>query len=331
MFLDNLQGTLMEVTEAPDTRFRYVVWFDYTRQAVNQIQEGALLAAPNFGSEKNTRRYSVLEVVAVLPTHYALLGGTSGYPGFVVEAARSASEDWEAQEVEATEDTTKIRVVAIPTNLELVEPLTGEPSIDSESNIAMAGCQVRLLDSEYANLIANSGIDVENERNLTTIGTMAKDDNVSILLRIDELYRTHFAVFGFTGVGKSNLLSTIVSKVLTDASEPMKLVFFDLMSEYTVLLLDQLLSESVRGHILTLGRQTLPEGLFRHINKIAGAPDLTTAAQQLERYVLLPKALVRDRDSVSRGLRDIIANDRMAYYQEAQSLTVWQLCFTDET
>src|SRR5207244_868575 len=115
------------------------------------------------------------------------------------------------------------------------------------------------------------------------------------------------------------------------ASERLKLVFLDVVIAYAVLLLDELLSKSVRGRILTLGRQTLPEGLFRHINKIAGAPDLTAAAQQLERYVLLPKALVRDRDPVSRGLRDIIANDRMAYYQEAQSLTVWQLCFTDET
>jgi hypothetical protein len=238
VFVSDMEGTLMELAEAPETRFRYVVWFDYTRRAINEIQEGTLLAVPNFASDGTTRRYSVLEVATILPTHYALQGGTSGYPGFVVEAARSAAEDWEAQDAASTEDTTKIRVVAIPTNLEIVEPLSGEPRIAPESNIAMVGSKVQILDSTYSNLVANNGIDRDNEQNLTVIGTMARDDDVKILLRIEELYRTHFAIFGFTGVGKSNLLSTIVAKVFTNTTSPVKLVFFDLMSEYTALLVD---------------------------------------------------------------------------------------------
>src|SRR5690242_7614482 len=111
MFTSDMEGTLMEVAPAPETRYRYVVWFDYTRRAINEIQEGTLLAAPNFASDSTTRRYSVLEVATVLPAHYALEGGTNGYPGFVVEAARSAAEDWEAQDTIATEETTKIKIV----------------------------------------------------------------------------------------------------------------------------------------------------------------------------------------------------------------------------
>src|SRR4029453_10761341 len=141
MFVKNLDGTLMEMTEAPDTRFRYTAWFDYTRQNINLIQEGALLAAPNFSSNESDRNYSVLQVVALLPTHYALQGGASGgYPGFVVEAARSAAEDWETQEKKSTEETTKIRVVAVPTNLEIAtngaKPAE-TPIIRPESNMAM--------------------------------------------------------------------------------------------------------------------------------------------------------------------------------------------------
>src|SRR5262249_7667349 len=152
----------------------------------------------------------------------------------------------EAQESESTEDTTKIQAVAIPTGLEIIEPtgfsdLSGASSLGSESNIAMVGSRVKVLDSKWTNLVANNGIDQENEKNLTVIGTRARDSNVEVLLRIEELYRTHFAIFGFTGVGKSNLLSTIVAKVFKDADVPVKLVFFDLMSEYTALLLDQLL------------------------------------------------------------------------------------------
>lgn len=331
MFIDGMEGVLMELTEAPETRFRYVVWFDYTRRAINEIQEGTLLAAPNFASAGETRHFSVLEVATILPTHYALAAGTGGYPGFVVEAARSAAEDWESQDSVSTEETTKIRVVAIPTNLEIVEPPTGQARIEPESNIAMVGSKVRILDSKYSNLVANNGIDRENEKNLTVIGTMARDDQVEILLRIEELYRTHFAIFGFTGVGKSNLLSMIVSKVFADTTDALKLVFFDLMSEYTVLLLDQLLGDKTSGRILTVGRHTLPEGLFKYVNGQKGAPSLDEAARQLDRYTLLPKALMKDRSLVTHGLRDLIAKERIKYFHEAQSLTIYELFFTDMT
>jgi DNA helicase HerA-like ATPase len=329
MFVRDMEGTLMEIGESAETRYRYIVWFDYTRRAINEMQEGTLLAVPNFASNGSIKHFSVLEVTTILPTHYALQGGSDGYPGFVVEAARSASEDWEAQDETSTEDTTKIHIVAIPTNLEIVEPLSGEPTIGPESNIAMVGSRVRILDSEYSNLIANNGIDRQNEKNLTVIGSLTRDDKVEILLRIEELYRTHFAIFGFTGVGKSNLLSTIVAKVLNDATEPLKLVFFDLMSEYTGLLLDQLLDDKVQGRILTVGRRTLPEGLFRHINELRGAPSLDDAARQLVRYTLLPKALASEKKLVAFGLRDLIAKKKIHFYHEAQSLTVWDLFFTD--
>jgi uncharacterized protein len=329
MFIQELEGTLMELMEAPETRFRYVIWFDYTRKAINEMQEGTLLAVPNFASDGSTRRYSVLEVTTILPTHYALNAGTGGYPGFVVEAARSAAEDWEAQDSASTEDTTKIRVVAIPTNLEIVERLEGEPQISPESNIAMVGAKVRVLDTKYSNLIANNGIDKEHEKNLTVIGTLARDEEVEILLRIEELYRTHFAIFGFTGVGKSNLLSTIVAKVLNDAQEPLKLVFFDLMSEYTVLLLDQFLSEKVQGRILTVGRHTLPERLFQYLNDLPKKPGLDVATQQLLRYTLMPKALVKDRTNIGKGLQEIISRKLIRYYHEAQSINVYDLFFTD--
>ena len=331
MFVGGMEGTLMELKEASDTRYQYIVWFDYTRKAINEIQEGTLIAAPNFAGNDDTRHYSVLEVVTILPLHYALNGGSGGYPGFLVEAARSAAEDWETQETESTEETTKIRVVCIPTNLEIVESLAGESVVNAESNIAMVGCKVNILDAEYANIIANYGIDRDNEPNLTVIGTMARNDDVEILLRIEALYRTHFAIFGFTGVGKSNLLSTIVSKVLKDATEPLKLVFFDLMSEYTVLLLDQLLDRGVNGNILTIGRQTLPEGLFQYLNDVAGAPTLDEAARQFYRYSLMPKALMGQRERINGGLRDLVEEKKIRFFHEAQSLTVWDMFFTDGT
>ena len=322
----------MSMRESPDTQFRYTIWFDFTREAINKIQEGTMLAVANFGSDARSRRWSILEVTSVMPSHFALQSGNSGYPGFVVEAARSAAQDWESQEKESTEETTKIEAVAIPTLLEIVEPESYDNStsidIGPETNMAMVGSKVRALDSKTTNLIANNGIDKENEKNLATIGTLARDPQVEILMRIDELLRTHFAIFGFTGVGKSNLLSTIVAKIFKSAKEPVKLVFFDLMSEYTGLLIDQLLSDEVDGRLLTIGRNTLPEGTFKYINELDDSPSDKEATKQFLRYTLLPKALLGNRKEMAWGLLDIIKGRKLRYFNESKSINVFDLFFT---
>lgn len=120
-FVNGIEGTLIRIQEDPEARYEFEIWFDYTRQAMNLIREGALLAVPNFASEQGESHRSILEVVSILPIHYGLGDNPQGYPGFVVEAARSAVRDWEEQEHEPTEDVTKIRCIAIPTNLEIVE------------------------------------------------------------------------------------------------------------------------------------------------------------------------------------------------------------------
>ena len=328
-----LEGTLMSMQESPDTQFRYTIWFDYTRETINKIQEGTMLAVANFGSDANDRRWSILEITSVMPSHFALQSGNLGYPGFVVEAARSAAQDWESQDKESTEETTKIEATAIPTFLEIVESESYDdrsPSVEPETNMAMVGSKVRVLDSETTNLIANNGIEKENEENIAEIGTLARDPNVKILMRIDELLRTHFAIFGFTGVGKSNLLSTTVAKIFESTQEPVKLVFFDLMGEYTGLLIDQLLSDNVDGHLLTIGRNTLPEGTFKFINNLNGAPEDTEATKQLLRYTLFPKALLGSRKKMAWAFLDFIRSEKLHYFNESKSTTVYDLFFTDD-
>lgn len=338
MFLTKFEGTLMSMEESPDTRFRYTIWFDYTREAINAIQEGTMLAVANFGSDPNIRRWSVLEVTAVMPSHFALQSGNSGYPGFVVEAAHSAAQDWESQHSEATEETTKIVATAIPTSLEIAEPElfdntpsdNTDPSIEPETNMAMIGSKVQVLNSGMTNQVANNGINTDTEEHIAVIGTLARDSEVEILIRVDELLRTHFAIFGFTGVGKSNLLSTTVAKIFESAQTPVKLVFFDLMGEYTGLLIDQLLSDDVNGRLLTIGRNSLPEGTFRYINDLRGHPEDTEAARQLLQHTLLPKALQGRRNQMGGALLDFLRSERIRYFNESQSITVYDLFFTTE-
>jgi hypothetical protein len=287
-FVPGMTGTLIGLEEDENARFRFEIWFDYTRQNINLVREGAMLAVPNFASDAREQRLSILEVVTILPMHYGLGTDTSGYPGFVIEAARSAASDWETQEHEATEDTTKIKCIAIPTNLEVVQsarPDAGPPELQEESNIPMLGHSARLLDSEFTQFVINYSI--HPDENTSPAGVLIRDEHVSVLVRIQDLLRTHFGVFGFTGAGKSNLVSTLVDSVLQHSREPVKIVLFDLMSEYSTLLVDHL-ERMPDAMLVALGEETLPESVLERFF----LPANVTPQQQ--------------RDALGRAVRDMV-------------------------
>lgn len=195
MFVPNLTGTLMKVEEDPVTRYSFEVWFDYTRHAINTLAEGSMVAIPNFAGNDVDVHYSILEFTGVLPVHYALGSDTSGYPGFVVEAARNAGQDWLTQEATSTEETTKIRCVAIPTNLEIVEsPLAShktEPVIQEENNLPMVGHAVYLLDALMTERVVNRALDLQRD-NVIQIGTLVRHPEVHAYLRVEDLIKVHF-------------------------------------------------------------------------------------------------------------------------------------------
>ena len=87
------------------------------------------MAVTNFASQGEERHLSILEIIGIKPVHYALGDNPDGYPGFVMEAARNASQDWTAQEDHSEEDTTIIRYTAVPTNLEIVYGLARHQSL----------------------------------------------------------------------------------------------------------------------------------------------------------------------------------------------------------
>jgi hypothetical protein len=320
-FIPNMVGTLVRVSEDENARFRFEVWFDYTRQAINLVREGAMLAVPNFASSAREQRLSILEVVTILPMHYGLGDDTRGYPGFVVEAARSAANDWEAQENEATEDTTKIKCIAIPTNFEIVQAIRGnaeQPELEEESNIPMLGASVRLLDSNFTQYVINRGIG--EEENVCTAGVLIRDDRVRVSVRIQDLLRTHFGIFGFTGAGKSNLVSTLISNLLSSTREPVKIVMFDLMGEYSTLLIDHL-DRMEDAMLIGLGVETFPNSLVENASLPANTPPaekreaLGRAVRDMVNTTLLPPALANTRKLFGYPTASII---------NARKIRVWR-------
>jgi len=294
-------GTLIGIKEDENARFRFEIWFDYTREAINLVREGAMLAVENFASTQLEQRLSILEVVTILPMHYGLGNDTRGYPGFVVEAARSAANDWETQESEATEDTTKIMCVAIATNFEIVQSARGakaEPQLGEESNIPKLGSTARLLDTTFTEFVIFR--DIQTTENTCPAGVLIRDEQVNVLVRITDLLRTHFGIFGFTGAGKSNLVSTLIHNLLSHTRDPVKIVVYDLMSEYSALLIDDL-HRMEDAMLIGLGVETFPESLVEYGNLAPGTrPEdereaRGRAVRDMVSTTLLPPALADTR------------------------------------
>jgi hypothetical protein len=224
-----------------------------------------------------------------------------------------------AQEETSTEDTTKIRCVAIPTNLEIVEKQfsadSSKPLVQEEGNLPMVGHQVRLLDTPMTERIANLNIDLERE-NAIQIGTLVRDEDVRAFLRIEDLIKVHFGIFGFTGAGKSNLLSTLVRKLLTGSTEPIKIVIFDLMSEYTGLLIDQLV-EPPGARIINIGTKTTPESVLSYY-AYRNQENLRRATIDFVNTTVLPKSLKQRQAELHRPVAMLLRDSKVLFIRQAQ-------------
>ncbi|MCC7573401.1 MAG: ATP-binding protein, partial [Candidatus Methanofastidiosum sp.] len=135
---------------------------------------------------------------------------------------------------------------------------------------------------------------LEKDPSCFPIGYLTRDDKVQVYLRMEDLLKTHFGVFGFTGVGKSNLISTIISKLLNKAESNIKIVLFDLMDEYTGLLLDLLMDQNLDANIIYYGEKSLPGPVIEYINNktISDKKNAKSPATRLFlKNLLLPKGL----------------------------------------
>lgn len=310
MFVKGISGTLMDVKESHQTRFEFVVWFPFTRNSMGVIREGSLIAAKNFASDDQTDHYSVMRITSVLPSHYALGTGLSGYPGFVEEAAVNASKDWSQEK--PTEDTTKIVCKAIPSLLEIkstnrLKSTQEEPKIESESNIPMTGEKVHLLNEEWMGRIINRDIQKIQDQAIT-LGTLANSANVDILVLWDDMIRTHFGVFAYTNAGKSNLLSTLTAKVFERAKD-VKMIIYDLMGEYGALLID-VLCNNPEANIVYLSPQAMPNSVKLFWENQSNE-NLDAAAKDIVNTTILPKNLKKRQNDFIQPVKQILKNGQI--------------------
>lgn len=315
--MEEINGRLLSVEPDEKSRYEFIVWFPYTQELIRCLQDGDLLAVPNFQTNKERVVYSILKITNILPKHFALRGkeDTRSYPGYVLEAAKNIASSWLLQEKEPLEDTTIIEISAIPTNLQFYINDDGEPVIEEERSLPMVGEETKLLSSEFTEMIINGTLKFDELA--IQIGHLVRDENIKVLLKIDELIKTHFGVFGFTGVGKSNLLSTLISKILLKAVEkriPIKILLFDLTDEYTSILIDILSKDSINAKIIYLGRNSLPKTTFEFLNGLSHEKD--KAVESYISQVFIQKKLRIYREEYKNAIEYIFERGIIKIFEE---------------
>jgi len=279
----------------------YLIYFPYTRGGIRHIREGRLVAVRNFHSESTRDCYSILELVEVQPVHHALGVSPesikSQFPGFVTEAARSCRMDWEQEE--PTEETTVIHAVARPTEIQL-SARDHDFSIQRDESMPMPGESAILLSPSGMERIMNWRVEGAS---IISPCWLATESEVNLKLDVRELLETHVGVFGFTGTGKSNLVSTLTSQMLR-LDWNLRVVIMDYMFEYFPLLADCFMQ--LDQALLLLDFLQIPGGevTFNALSYDSSHQSLREAALLLIRSMTKPREF--RRESVIHALENVM-------------------------
>lgn len=290
----------------------YAIWFPYTKEYMKQVREGALLAVKNYDSNSYSNSFSILELTTALPRHYALGSSASdaerAFPGFVIEAAKNARIDWEQEE--PIEQTTKIRGDAICTGLQLT--INGnESKLEADNSLPMVGEDAHMLTDEQIKRIVNKGL-VETGINTITPCNLIINKEIPVHIATEDLLKTHFGIFGFTGSGKSNLISNIIYN-LCNIGEPNKVILFDLMTEYAGILID-VLHQNEDAYILYLSKDSLPGSQSLEAYLRGDKSKINEIVDSFAKTLLLPKDLVESRLKFKDKIKDIISSNKIRIF-----------------
>lgn len=194
--------------------------------------------------------YLIYEIVASNPIHYQMLGVNTTIPTVIRREYLNIIEaSW------GNSDDTWIDVIAVPTNY-MMEITTKkgdgrEAGSEQEQTLEPVFARSRFvpLIGSKAHLLSNSTVEkflcVEGG---APLGMMIGFD-MPLTVNIDNMIRYHTGIFGFTGSGKSNLISYLIREALKISD--LYVVIFDVAGEYLIHLLDIISHDGGGGMIYT--------------------------------------------------------------------------------
>ncbi len=183
------------------------------------------------------------------------------------------------------------------------------------------GETVKILHNEVIEKIVNGSLSIEQDP-IIEIAKLKDNENIKIVLDIESSLKTHFGIFGFTGVGKTNLLSTFISKIFEKKNPKKKVLFFDIMDEYIGLLIDLYFKENLNAYYIFLSVYDLNKYIrsFFTDNKIPSG-----MVERFYKQMVLPKELkdIAFKSKFCKCIEELFLNHKILLFGERNRIIDW--------
>ena len=289
-------------------RYECRIKVEYHRDAMGLIEEGMLIAVRNFKSNSKDHRYSLMVISRVWPEHYGLKGlSEHSYYPMQFEIIQQSVKDWDTSD----KSTMMVQISALPINYDLILNDSAEPKYEKGFTYPVIAAEAQILNRDMISHMYNQRILAKlgfNSKTMTSdaykdprIGTIqmfeSMEEKIPIYLDFEAMVRYHFGIFAFTGAGKSNLLSNVLRRLLIHQPE-VKVIVFDISSEYPFLLMDLFAEDKISSKIIL--------------------ENPVTNAEQFYASVVKPREY-EDDDRVRKVFARIFGQKKITYYLKPES------------
>ena len=289
-------------------RYECRIKVEYHKDAMGLIEEGMLIAVRNFKSNSKDHRYSLMVISRVWPEHYGLKGlSEHSYYPMQFEIIQQSVKDWDTSD----KSTMMVQISALPINYDLILNGSAEPKYEKGFTYPVIAAEAQILSRDMISHMYNQRILAKlgfNPKTTTSdaykdprIGTIqmfeSMEEKIPIYLDFESMVRYHFGIFAFTGAGKSNLLSNVLRRLLIHQPE-VKVIVFDISSEYPFLLMDLFAEDKISSKIIL--------------------ENPVTNAEQFYASVVKPREY-EDDDRVRKVFARIFGQKKITYYLKPES------------
>jgi len=263
---------------------------EYDPDVMRKVEAGRLIAIPNIMGVGTNDSFSIYEIADLYPMHYSMLTLDKSQPSMIRKEFMSLIDaEWQKGS-----KSTWIEIVAAPTGY-VMKIEGGLPAFLRKNIAPLPGAKVSLLSRELIKKFicyAPKG----NRDCDYTVGKLlgVADEDIPFTVNLEKLLHYHVGVFAFTGSGKSNLTSLVVRKAVK-ACPDMKVVIFDVSSEYGVSILDLLCDAPSR----ILFTEEISE------------TDTMEAAEEYYRRHVIPESLSERREELIVRIRDLFEGKKV--------------------
>jgi DNA helicase HerA-like ATPase len=285
-------------------RYEGRIKVEYQKDLMGLLEEGMLIAVKNFKqTEKETERYTLMEISRVWPEHFGLRGlSDHGYYPMQFEIIEQSEADWQTDD----KATMMIQISTIPINYDLTLGAEEECKFIKGFSYPIVASQAHILNSQLINRMYNHRIteklgidptktseDAHKDPRLGLIKMFqATKTTIPIYIDFENLVRYHFGVFAFTGGGKSNLMSNILRRLILHTKDT-KVIIFDISCEYLFLLMDLFADPNIPSKVILETK--------------------TDSLEQLTNAVVKPREYETDT-RIETAFKQILNQGKVSYY-----------------